>query len=118
MSLLIVVAGDYLTRNINVSALDGQIVILSLLGGRYTAPVDVAKLLAKRIRVTASTLRNRSDDYKAKLVTDFTNDFMPLLTLGKIKPVVDSIYSWAEVELAHERMLANKNIGKLILTLD
>lgn len=113
-----VVAGQYLTRNIKVTALDGHIVILSMLGGRFSEPVDMAKLLAKRITISASTLRNRSDSYKAKLVIDFMADFYHLLTLGTIKPVIDSVYSWTDVELAHAKMAANKNIGKLVLTVD
>lgn len=112
-----VVGGDYLSRNINVAALDGHIVILSMLGGRFCEAVDMAKLLAKRITMSASTLRNRSDSYKAKLVSDFTTDFYQDLSSGKISPVIDSVYSWVEVEAAHEKMAANKNIGKLILTI-
>lgn len=115
--ILDVVAGDYLTRNLKVSALDGHIVILSLLGGRYSGPIDIAKMLAKRITVSASTLRNRSADYKAKLVADFTKDFYAMLTSGDIKPVIDSVYPWHETELAHEKMAANKNIGKLVLVI-
>jgi len=112
-----VVAGDYLTRNLKVTALDGHIVVLSMLGGRYSEPLDMAKLLAKRITMSASTLRNRSESYKAKLVTDFTADFYPMLNSGVIKPVIDSVYSWTKTELAHTKMAANKNIGKLVLTL-
>ena len=112
-----VVAGQYLTRNINVTALDGHIVILSMLGGRFSEPVDMAKLLAKRITISASTLRNRSDSYKNKLVADFRSDFYQMLADGTINPVIDIIYSWAEADVAHQKMAANQNKGKLVLTI-
>ncbi len=111
-----VVAGDYLAKNINVAALDAQLVILSMLGGRFTPQVDVAKLLAKRITISASTLRNRSDDYKANLIACFIKDFYQQLENGEIMPVIDSVFSWQQADRAHEKMANSKNIGKLILT--
>jgi len=112
-----VVAGEYVAKNINVAALDGHIVILSMLGGRYSPQVDVAKLLAKRLTVTASTLRNRSDDYKAKLVSCFIKDFYAQLQNGQITPIIDTVYTWQQVEQAHKKMANNENVGKLVLTL-
>ena len=110
-----VVSGEYLTKNINVAALDGHIITLSMLGGRYCAKIDVAKLLAKRLTLSASTLRNRSDEYKAQLVADFIRDFYTDLVNGRIKPIIDSIYPWEQAEQAHTKMTNNENIGKLVL---
>lgn len=111
-----VVAGEYVAKNINVAALDGYIVTLSMLGGRYCPQLDVAKLLGKRLTICASTLRNRSDDYKADLVRCFIADFYAELQSGKIKPVIDTVYPWQQVDLAHDKMANNENIGKLVLT--
>jgi len=111
-----VVAGEYVAKNINVAALDSHIVTLSMLGGRYCQQLDVAKLLAKRLTLCASTLRNRSDDYKAKLVSHFIANFYTALQNGQIKPIIDTVYPWQQVELAHEKMANNENIGKLVLT--
>nr|WP_281285044.1 zinc-binding dehydrogenase [Colwellia demingiae] len=110
-----VVSGEYLAKNINVSALDGHIVTLSMLGGRYCSQVDIAKLLAKRLTLSASTLRNRSEDYKVQLVASFINDFYADLVDGRIQPIIDSVYPWDQVEQAHEKMANNKNVGKLVL---
>ena len=112
-----VVAGEYVAKNINVAALDGHIVTLSILGGRYCQQLDIAKLLAKRLTLCASTLRNRSDEYKAKLVSCFSADFYDELASGQIKPLIDTVYRWQQAELAHEKMANNENIGKLVLTL-
>ena len=116
--ILDVVAGDYLTRNINAAAVDSHIVMLAMLGGRYSEPIDIAKLLMKRLTLTASTLRNRSDSYKAELVSGFSKDFYRQLAQGEINPVIDTIYPWQDAELAHQKMANNENIGKLILTVD
>ncbi len=111
-----VVGGEYLPRNINVSALDARIVILSMLGGRFAEKVDVAKLLLKRIAVHASTLRNRSDAYKAELVSFLNEHFMGYFQSGELTPVIDKVFDWKDAESAHQLMSDNKNIGKIILT--
>ncbi len=116
--ILDVVAGDYIAKNINVAALDAKIVILSMLAGRYAEQIDIAKLLQKRISLQATTLRNRSIDYKKQLVDKFTDDFFQLLLDEKVLPVIDRVYSWHDIELAHQRMLDNLNIGKIVLTVD
>jgi len=116
--ILDVVGGDYLNKNINVLALDGTIVTLSMLGGRFSDPIDIAKLLGKRVTLTASTLRNRSERYKASLVNSFKEEFWAEIEQGVVKPIIDSIYRWQDVEQAHQKMLNNSNIGKLVLSLE
>ena len=112
-----VVAGEYLQKNIKVAALDSTIVVLSLLGGRFSDNIDVAKLLLKRITISASTLRNRSDEYKNALVNHFVDDFYSLLEQRKITPLIDNCYQWHQVEQAHQRMENNCNVGKILLTI-
>ena len=116
--ILDVVAGNYLAKNIGVAARDGRIVMLAMLGGRFSEKIDCAKMLLKRVNIHASTLRNRDDSYKSQLVSDFVRDFYPALVDGDIKPVIDTVLPWQQANAAHQTMEANKNIGKLILTLD
>jgi len=116
--ILDVVSGDYVNQNIDVAGVDARIVILSILGGRFAKNVDIAKMLQKRIQITASTLRNRSDDYKASLVKNFIEDFGDQIAKQTIKPIIYQSYPWKDVELAHHCMMSNENIGKLVLTID
>ncbi|WNC70642.1 NAD(P)H-quinone oxidoreductase [Thalassotalea psychrophila] len=116
--ILDVVGGDYLSRNIDVAALDSKIVMLAMLGGRFCEKVDVAKMLLKRVNIHASTLRSRSDSYKSKLVEDFSDKFSLALSKGLIKPVIEQEFDWSEADQAHNLMSQNKNIGKYILTIN
>lgn len=116
--ILDVVGGEYLAKNIDVAALDARLVMLSMLQGRYCDKVDIAKMLVKRINIHASTLRNRTDEYKSELVRAFINDFYDLLCEGQIKPVIEKILPWDKADDAHQLMLANTNIGKYILSVE
>jgi putative PIG3 family NAD(P)H quinone oxidoreductase len=112
------VAGDYLNKNISLCALDGHIVMLSMLGGRFAENIDVAKMLLKRVKITATTLRNRSDEYKTSLIQAFNNSFCHDLEQSLISPVIHQEISWQLAEKAHQMMLNNENIGKIILLVD
>ncbi|MBA6233887.1 MULTISPECIES: NAD(P)H-quinone oxidoreductase [unclassified Colwellia] len=109
------VGGDYLQKNIQVAAIDGQIVLLSIIRGRYCEKVDMGMMLSKRIKLSASTLRNRDYDYKAELVVKFKEDFGELFSAGQLLPVIDTCYQWQNADKAHQQMLENSNVGKLVL---
>jgi len=109
------VAGDYLGRNVEAIALDGTIVTLAMLGGRFGQQLDFGRLLLKRVTLTASTLRNRSDAYKSSLIANFEQQFLANFGEGKLVPVIDSTYCYREVNQALCHIANNRNVGKLIL---
>jgi len=109
------IGGDYLEHNINAAALDATIVNLAMLGGRFSKSFDFAKVLAKRLTIVGSTLRNRDKDYKADLITQFSQLFLEYFSTGQLRPVIDSEYRYQQVDCAYHKMAANQNIGKLVL---
>lgn len=109
------IAGDYINRDINCMAMDSKIVVLAMMQGRFVEMLDMAKMLGKRITITASTLRSRSSDYKARLVADFKRDFFDKIESGKITPVIDKVFDWQDVEQAHRYIEGNLNKGKVVL---
>jgi NADPH:quinone reductase-like Zn-dependent oxidoreductase len=40
-----------------------------------------------------------------------------MLERGRLRPVVDKVYSIDEVRAAHERMESNASFGKIVLTI-
>lgn len=111
------VAGHYIAQNINCLAMDGRIVVIAMMGGRFVESLDMAKMLAKRVSIVASTLRNRSDGYKTQLIADFKHRFWQPLCDGSIKAVIDSTFDWQQVAMAHDHIESNQNMGKVILTI-
>ncbi|MFT4929581.1 MAG: NADPH2:quinone reductase [Phenylobacterium sp.] len=112
------IAGEYINRDINCLTMDGKIVVLAIMGGRFVESLDMAKMLGKRITIQASTLRNRSDEYKTVLINRFKADFYQgLCAEGEvgIKPVVDKVFDWHDAVSAHEYIQSNRNMGKVVL---
>ena len=53
--------------------------------------------------------------YKAEIVQEFTKKIVPQFGNGKLKTVVDSVFTMDQIQLAHKRMESNDNIGKIII---
>lgn len=108
------IGGDYLNRNLAVAALDSRIVYLAMLGGRYADKLDMSKLLAKRVSISGTTLRNRDAKYKRDLVKRFVSDFHHLFESASMVPNIDTILSAEHVGVAHQRLETNQTSGKLV----
>lgn len=111
------IGASYWDKNLNSLALEGRWILLGVLGGVETM-VDLRKVLRKHAKIIGSTLRGRPDEFKAELIQKFSTYALPLFKDGKLKPVIDSVYSWNNVNEAHHHMEQNKNIGKIILEID
>lgn len=110
-----VVGATHWEQNMEVLAMDGRLIYLSVLGGSKIAEMSLIPVLNKRLTIKGSLLRNRSRTYKEKLTHHFMGMCMELLEMKKLKPAIDSVYDWNDVEEAHARMEANLNSGKIIL---
>ena len=53
--------------------------------------------------------------YKAELVQEFTKTAIPEFASGKLTTIVDSVFPMDQIQLAHKRMEANENIGKIVI---
>ncbi|MCW8108734.1 NAD(P)H-quinone oxidoreductase [Alteromonas ponticola] len=110
------VGGEYVNRNLNVLAYDGMVVQLAMLAGRFTDKLDIGMMLKKRATLSASTLRNRSDEYKSELIANFSENCLPAFRNKKLTSNIDTIYSVSNIGLAHQRIESNDTKGKLIIT--
>jgi NADPH:quinone reductase-like Zn-dependent oxidoreductase len=72
--------------------------------------------MLKRLRVIGSTMRARPSAAKGEVAHALLHDIWPLLAAkNHIRPIVDSKFPLTEASLAHERMEAGLNIGKIVL---
>ena len=110
------IGGAYLSRNLASLNHGGRLLIIALLDGAQ-ATLDLRVVLRKRLQIIGSVLRTRSLADKTRITQNFRQRWLPLLVQGKIAPQIDSIYPIEQVRQAHDRMEANLNCGKILLTL-
>lgn len=108
------VGAPYLERNLRVLRTEGRLVIIALMGGAV-AEVDLATLLRRRLQVTGSTLRGRSDDAKAAIIRAFRERFGGDLDSGSLRPVIHRVVPLADVADAHRDLAGGGVFGKLVL---
>lgn len=113
--ILDMVAGDYLNRDLTCLADDGRIVVIALLGGAK-GEVDAGQILRRRLTITGSTLRPRSNQVKADIAAALHKNVWPLLVSGQVKPLIHATFSLDQADQAHALMDSGEQIGKIILT--
>jgi len=109
------IGAPYFHQNVASLTTDGRIIQLATLGGSTVEQVSLRDLMAKRVQLLTSTLRDRSLNYKIQLTQEFASDVVPAFVDGELRPVIDSAYDWTEVAEAHRRMENNENAGKIVL---
>ena len=114
--VLDMVGGDYFAKHIKLLARDGRLVHIATTAGNMVE-LDLRALMAKRLIITGSTLRSRSVDEKTHLRNGVERNLWPLVQEGKIRPIVDSVFSLEDAARAHERMESSMHIGKIVLQL-
>jgi len=112
--ILDMVGGDYVDRNYDAAAVDGRIVQIATQQGSQVK-VNVLKIMQKRLTHTGSTLRPRPVADKAAIARALEEKVWPLLSAGKIKPVIDSVQPLVKASEAHARMDSSAHVGKIVL---
>lgn len=110
--VLDMVGGDYLPRNIDVLALEGRLVQISLLGNAQST-IDYGPVMMKRLVLTGSTLRGRPPAFKGAIAAKLREHVWPLIDAGTIKPVLSKVFGLDAVADAHRYIVGGENFGKI-----
>jgi NADPH:quinone reductase-like Zn-dependent oxidoreductase len=72
-------------------------------------------MMAKRVRITGSTLRPQSIEAKGKIADALREKVWPLFSRARLRPLIHARFPLVEASRAHELMESNQHIGKIIL---
>ena len=114
--ILDMVGGEYIQKDINLLATDGRLSFIAFLNGSIRE-IDFSKVLIKRLTITGSTLRPRSDEFKSSIADVLQREIWPLFEKKIIKPVVYKTLNFNDFKQAHDLMESSKHIGKIVLEL-
>jgi NADPH2:quinone reductase len=111
------VGGSVVPECIKALAFQGRMAICGYVDGVLHAEVDFDAVHARRLRIFGVSNKLRSADQRAETVRGFTADFLPLFAAGKITPLVDKVFPFAELQAAKTYMESDAHVGKIILKL-
>ncbi len=112
--ILDIMGASYLARNVAALAVNGRLSIVGIQSGTR-AEFDIGALLAKRGSIHATGLRVRPPHEKAAIVAGVREHIWPLVSAGKVVPVVDRELPMTQAAEAHRVMDASEHVGKILL---
>jgi len=113
-AVLDMVGGSYLPRNLRCLSIEGRHVSIAVLGGNR-AEIAIADIMSRRLTLTGSTLRPRTNMFKALVADEIQRNVWPFVNEGRLRPAMDQVYPLEEAGKAHARMEAGEHFGKIVL---
>jgi NADPH:quinone reductase-like Zn-dependent oxidoreductase len=112
--ILELVGGELLARDVEHLAPHGRLAVIGT-GAGARAEVDFGLLMRKRARIHGSTLRARSAEEKALVVSRLAEDALPLLAAGRVTVPVHETFPLDQAQAAYSLFAAAGKFGKLVL---
>jgi putative PIG3 family NAD(P)H quinone oxidoreductase len=112
--ILDIVGAKYLDRNIRALALSGRLAIIGMQGG-VKGELNLSALMAKRAAVTATSLRARPLGEKAAIVAAVREHVWPLISAGRVRPIVDQEFPLSKAAEAHRALDTGTHVGKILM---
>ena len=112
--ILDMVGGSYTPKNLRILAKDGRLVHIHYFNGPKTE-IDLSLIVARHLTITGSGLRPQSVEKKAAIARALERTAWPLISSGKIKPVIDRVFPLEQAADAHRLMESSTHIGKIML---
>ena len=112
--ILDIMGASYLASNLDTLATWGRLVVIATRGGNR-GDVDLGRMMQKRASIMAATLRTRTAREKAEVVAATRAHIWPLISAGKVVPVICARLPMAEAAEAHRLLDDGSHIGKILL---
>jgi len=109
------VGGSVFAECIRCLGYEGRLATVGYLDGVMKAEMDIEALHSKRLRLFGVSNKMRNGAQRGVTVQGFTRDFLPLFAAGKLKPLIDKVYDFADLPQASARMQADAHVGKIVV---
>jgi NADPH:quinone reductase-like Zn-dependent oxidoreductase len=107
------VGGSVFPETIRALAYEGRHATIGYVDGVLHADLDIETLHTKRLTLFGVSNRLRTPEQRAVTVRGFAADVLPFIASGKIKPLVDRVFPFAELPAAKTYMESNAQVGKI-----
>src|SRR5437867_12713102 len=110
------VGGSVFAECVRSLGFEGRLAIVGYVDGVLKSEVDLEALHAKRLRIFGVSNKLRNAESRAGTVAGFKRDFMPLFASGRIRPLIDRVFPFAELPAAKAYMESDAHVGKIVVT--
>ncbi|MEK6793188.1 MAG: NAD(P)H-quinone oxidoreductase [Spirochaetota bacterium] len=110
------VAGADLGACLGTMARGGRWIVIATLGGPMSE-LNMTDLFKRGIRIIGSTLRSRTAEMKANILSELETKLWGKFSSGEFKSIVHMTLPMTRAEEAHGVLEKQRNLGKVVLTL-
>ncbi len=92
-------------------------IMIAALAGTKTE-IDLKNIYVRNVRIIGSTLRSRTPETKARILSELVERVWPKVTSGEVCPTIYKVLPITEAEAAHDILYRGENVGKVVLTVE
>lgn len=111
------VGGPMFADNLDMLAVKGRIVTVGRNAGKK-GEIDLDEVANKRAQIIGTTFRSRSPQEAWRCFEVFVEDCMDGFSDGSLRPILDRTFPFESLHDAHDYMLQNGQVGKIVLARD
>ncbi|KTD78437.1 NAD(P)H-quinone oxidoreductase [Legionella waltersii] len=108
------IGGDYFSKHLQLLKPNGKLIQIACMKG-HKVECNLLLLMQKRLQINGFVLRSQSLREKARLWRLAHVNWYQHLESGVLKPHIDSIFSFNQIALAQQKMIAGQHFGKIIV---
>jgi NADPH:quinone reductase-like Zn-dependent oxidoreductase len=112
------VGGTVFAECVRSLAFEGRLAIVGYVDGVLEARIDLDALHAKRLKLFGVSNKLRNAEQRATSVRGFIADILPAIADGRIRPLVEQKFAFADLPRAKEAMESNRHTGKIVLVME
>jgi NADPH:quinone reductase-like Zn-dependent oxidoreductase len=109
------VGGSVFAECVRCMAFEARLAMVGYVDRVLHAEIDLQALHAKRLTLFGVSNKLRSPDQRAAGVPAFCAELLPAIADGRIRPLVDRVFAFDDLDAARARMEQNQHVGKIVL---
>jgi NADPH2:quinone reductase len=107
--------GEIMGKCIHFLTHGARWIMIAALAGQKTE-IDLKNIYMRNVRIVGSTLRSRTPEVKAQILSELVERVFPKIESGEVKPTIYKTLPITEAEAAHDILYKGQNVGKVVLT--
>ena len=107
--------GEIMGKCIHYLTHGARWIMIAALAGTKTE-IDLKNIYVRNVRIIGSTLRSRTPEVKAQILSQLVKEVFPKIEEGLVKPTIHAVLPITEAEKAHDILYKGQNVGKVVLT--
>ncbi|MSQ51750.1 MAG: zinc-binding alcohol dehydrogenase [Betaproteobacteria bacterium] len=112
------VGGTIFSECLRSLAFQGRIAMVGYLDRVVASEIDLGALHSKRLRIFGVSNKFRDAAGRSETTRGFIKDLLPAFADGRIKPLIDRVFSFDQVPEAKRYMESDAQTGKIVVRLN